>query len=124
MKLHRSLFKSLQRTLRAKACSRRPTQRQERDGENDRREHGAAQRVCKSVLEHDLCATQSVDRRPNIKGGKGWKKLKAGLEEKPAIGYTVHKTDIDQWMVEQIVKTGDAIPSSGRIRVYLFFNPV
>ncbi|KAF9103853.1 hypothetical protein BGX29_002847, partial [Mortierella sp. GBA35] len=42
----------------------------------------------------------------NVKGGKGWDKLKVGVEEKPAVGYTVHRADVGQWVFEQIIKTG------------------
>ncbi|ORZ28958.1 hypothetical protein BCR41DRAFT_344346 [Lobosporangium transversale] len=42
----------------------------------------------------------------SVKGGKGWKKLKTGQEEKPAVGYTVHRADVGQWIFEQVVKTG------------------
>ncbi|CAO3572257.1 unnamed protein product [Mortierella alpina] len=42
----------------------------------------------------------------NVKGGKGWQKLKVGLENKPAIGYTIHRADVGEWIYEQIVKTG------------------
>ncbi|KAG0196337.1 hypothetical protein BGX33_001760 [Mortierella sp. NVP41] len=42
----------------------------------------------------------------NVKGGKGWEKLKVGVEEKPAVGYTVHRADVGQWVFEQIIKTG------------------
>ncbi|KAI1311606.1 hypothetical protein EDD11_003346 [Mortierella claussenii] len=43
----------------------------------------------------------------NVKSGQGWKKLKVGQEEKPAIGYTVHRADVGQWIFEQIIKSGD-----------------
>ncbi|KAF9179076.1 hypothetical protein BGZ51_004760 [Haplosporangium sp. Z 767] len=42
----------------------------------------------------------------NVTGGKGWQKLKVGQEDKPAVGYTVHKADVGQWIFEQIVKSG------------------
>ncbi|KAF9150271.1 hypothetical protein BG015_007925 [Linnemannia schmuckeri] len=42
----------------------------------------------------------------NVKGGKGWQKVKAGVEDKPAVGYTIHRADVGQWICEQIVKTG------------------
>ncbi|KAF8945182.1 hypothetical protein BGZ46_006091 [Entomortierella lignicola] len=43
----------------------------------------------------------------NIKNGKGWQSLKVGQEDKPAIGYTVHRADVGQWIFEQIVKGDD-----------------
>ncbi|KAG9325131.1 hypothetical protein KVV02_006793, partial [Mortierella alpina] len=42
----------------------------------------------------------------SIRGGKGWQKLKVGVEDKPAIGYTIHRADVGEWIYEQIVKTG------------------
>ncbi|KAF9924429.1 hypothetical protein FBU30_005583 [Linnemannia zychae] len=42
----------------------------------------------------------------NVKGGQGWEKLRIGREEEPAVGYTVHRADIGQWIFEQIIKTG------------------
>ncbi|KAK3831830.1 MAG: hypothetical protein JOS17DRAFT_744469 [Linnemannia elongata] len=42
----------------------------------------------------------------NVKTGKGWQKVKVGVEEKPAVGYTIHRADVGEWICEQIVKTG------------------
>ncbi|KAF9355275.1 hypothetical protein BGX26_006789 [Mortierella sp. AD094] len=42
----------------------------------------------------------------NIKGGEGWERLKVGQEDKPAIGYTVHRADVGQWIFEQVIKNG------------------
>ncbi|KAG0273348.1 hypothetical protein BGZ95_010846 [Linnemannia exigua] len=42
----------------------------------------------------------------NVKGGQGWKKLRVGQEEEPAVGYTVHRADIGEWIFEEVVKTG------------------
>ncbi|KAG0275575.1 hypothetical protein BGZ97_010264 [Linnemannia gamsii] len=42
----------------------------------------------------------------NVKSGKGWQKVKVGVEDKPAVGYTIHRADVGQWICEQIVKTG------------------
>ncbi|KAG0318748.1 hypothetical protein BGZ99_005474, partial [Dissophora globulifera] len=42
----------------------------------------------------------------NVKKGRGWERLKVGQEEKPAIGYTVHRADVGEWIYEQIVKSG------------------
>ncbi|KFH62451.1 hypothetical protein MVEG_11660 [Podila verticillata NRRL 6337] len=41
----------------------------------------------------------------NIKGGKGWKSLRVGQEDKPAIGYTIHKADVGEWIFEETIKT-------------------
>ncbi|KAF9551456.1 hypothetical protein EC957_008125 [Mortierella hygrophila] len=43
----------------------------------------------------------------SVKGGQGWKKLKVGREEEPAIGYTVHRADVGEWIFEKVVKAGD-----------------
>ncbi|KAH7043700.1 hypothetical protein BKA57DRAFT_495432 [Linnemannia elongata] len=42
----------------------------------------------------------------NVKKGKGWQKVKVGVEDKPAVGYTIHRADVGQWICEQIIKTG------------------
>ncbi|KAG0290117.1 hypothetical protein BGZ98_003588 [Dissophora globulifera] len=43
----------------------------------------------------------------NIKGGKGWQTLKVGLQDSPAVGFTVHRADVGEWIYEQIIKRGD-----------------
>ncbi|KAK9371659.1 uncharacterized protein V1513DRAFT_434465 [Lipomyces chichibuensis] len=40
----------------------------------------------------------------DYKAGKGWKTLKVGTEEKPAIGYTIPRSDVGQWIFEEVVK--------------------
>ncbi|KAG0238023.1 hypothetical protein BGW42_007577 [Actinomortierella wolfii] len=40
------------------------------------------------------------------KGRKGYKGLKVGTEDKPAIGYTVHRADVGEWIYEEVVRTG------------------
>ncbi|KAF9165278.1 hypothetical protein BGX20_000658 [Mortierella sp. AD010] len=42
----------------------------------------------------------------NIKKGKGWQKVRAGTEDKPAIGYTINRADVGEWIFEQIIKSG------------------
>jgi len=42
----------------------------------------------------------------NVKEGKGWEKVKVGVEDTPAKGYTIHRADVGEWIFEQIVKTG------------------
>ncbi|KAF9910227.1 hypothetical protein EC991_006954 [Linnemannia zychae] len=42
----------------------------------------------------------------SVASGKGWQKLKVGVEDKPAVGYTCHRADVGQWICEQIIKTG------------------
>ncbi|KAG0206242.1 hypothetical protein BGX28_002285 [Mortierella sp. GBA30] len=44
----------------------------------------------------------------NVKGGKGWQNLKVGFEEQPAVGYTIHRADVGEWIFEEIIKTGGA----------------
>ncbi|KAI9237713.1 MAG: hypothetical protein BYD32DRAFT_461317 [Podila humilis] len=41
-----------------------------------------------------------------IKGGKGWEKVKVGHEAKPAVGYTIHRADVGDWIFKQILRTG------------------
>lgn len=43
----------------------------------------------------------------SIKDGKGWKKLKVGTEEKPAVGYSVHRADVGEWIFEEVVRGED-----------------
>ncbi|GJJ76071.1 hypothetical protein EMPS_08430 [Entomortierella parvispora] len=42
----------------------------------------------------------------NVKTGQGWKNLRVGTEENPAVGYTVGRQDVGEWIFEQVVKTG------------------
>jgi hypothetical protein len=41
-----------------------------------------------------------------ISSGKGWKALRAGTEEEPAVGYTVARADVGEWIFEEVVRTG------------------
>ncbi|KAF9371657.1 hypothetical protein CPB97_001813 [Podila verticillata] len=41
-----------------------------------------------------------------INGGKGWEKVKVGHEAKPAVGYTIHRADVGDWIFKQILKKG------------------
>ncbi|KAG0296207.1 hypothetical protein BGZ96_010002 [Linnemannia gamsii] len=43
----------------------------------------------------------------NVKGGQGWEKLRVGQEEEPAVGYTIHRADVGQWVFEKAVKAAD-----------------
>ncbi|KAF9156126.1 hypothetical protein BG015_007168 [Linnemannia schmuckeri] len=43
----------------------------------------------------------------SVKGGQGWEKLRVGREEEPAVGYTVHRADVGEWIFEKVVKAGD-----------------
>ncbi|KAK9312234.1 hypothetical protein V1522DRAFT_357268 [Lipomyces starkeyi] len=40
----------------------------------------------------------------DYKKGKGWRTLRVGMEEKPAIGYTIPRSDVGQWIFEEVVK--------------------
>ncbi|KAG0229844.1 hypothetical protein BGW42_001309 [Actinomortierella wolfii] len=40
------------------------------------------------------------------KSRKGYKALKVGTEVNPAIGYTVHRADVGEWIYEEVVRTG------------------
>ncbi|KAG0339905.1 hypothetical protein BG000_001069 [Podila horticola] len=41
----------------------------------------------------------------NVKGGKGLQKVKVGKEDKPAIGYTIRRADVGEWIFEETIKT-------------------
>ncbi|KAH7051885.1 hypothetical protein BKA57DRAFT_527707 [Linnemannia elongata] len=51
----------------------------------------------------------------SVKGGQGWEKLRVGREDEPAVGYTVHRADVGQWIFEQVVKTGGKVRFGERI---------
>lgn len=42
----------------------------------------------------------------NVNRGKGLLKVKIGNEDKPAIGYTIHRADVGAWIFEHVIKTG------------------
>ncbi|TPX21770.1 hypothetical protein DIZ76_015733 [Coccidioides immitis] len=42
----------------------------------------------------------------NITSGRGWKTLRVGTEDKPAVGYTIQRADVGEWIFEQVLKTG------------------
>jgi hypothetical protein len=42
----------------------------------------------------------------SIKTGRGWKSLKTGTDENPAVGYTIQRADVGQWMFEEIIRRG------------------
>ncbi|KAF3482773.1 uncharacterized protein GIQ15_02097 [Arthroderma uncinatum] len=39
----------------------------------------------------------------NIATGKGWKTLKVGTDDKPAVGYTIQRADVGEWMYHEVV---------------------
>lgn len=41
-----------------------------------------------------------------IGSGIGWQSLRAGTEADPALGYTVSRADVGEWIFEQVVRTG------------------
>ncbi|KAF9114511.1 hypothetical protein BGW39_003333, partial [Mortierella sp. 14UC] len=66
-----------------------------------------------TVIDHGVVFRGTVIVRPSllksdksVKSGKGWLKLKVGVESKSALGYTCHRADVGQWIHEQTVKTG------------------
>ncbi|KAL2002208.1 hypothetical protein VTN02DRAFT_431 [Thermoascus thermophilus] len=38
--------------------------------------------------------------------GKGWRTLRVGTEEKPAVGYTIARADVGEWIFEEVVTRG------------------
>jgi hypothetical protein len=42
----------------------------------------------------------------DIKKGKGYDQIKVGSEDQPAIGYTIHRADVGEWMYENVIKSG------------------
>ncbi|KAF9426888.1 hypothetical protein BGZ76_002556, partial [Entomortierella beljakovae] len=42
----------------------------------------------------------------DVKGGQGYQKLRVGQEDKPVLGYTIHRADVGQWIFEEVVKNG------------------
>ncbi|KMP05442.1 hypothetical protein CIHG_09882 [Coccidioides immitis H538.4] len=49
--------------------------------------------------------TTDPSDRP-LRGGRGWKTLRVGTEDKPAVGYTIQRADVGEWIFEQVLKTG------------------
>lgn len=45
----------------------------------------------------------------SIKTGKGWKTLKVGTEEDPAVGYTIQRADVGEWIFEEVIRRGGDI---------------
>lgn len=41
-----------------------------------------------------------------IRKKEGWRRLKVGTARKPALGYTVDRADVGQWIFEEVVKAG------------------
>ncbi|KAG0257070.1 hypothetical protein DFQ27_005312, partial [Actinomortierella ambigua] len=46
------------------------------------------------------------DHLVHSKSRKGAKLLRAGTESEPAIGYTVHRADVGEWIFEEVIQTG------------------
>lgn len=42
----------------------------------------------------------------NIATGRGWDTLKVGTDKKPAVGYTIPRADVGEWMFQEVVKNG------------------
>ncbi|KAG0082027.1 hypothetical protein BGZ90_001043 [Linnemannia elongata] len=69
----------------------------------------------RSIPRFGHCSTLYLDGNQAVKGGQGWEKLRVGRENEPAVGYTVHRADVGQWIVEQVVKTGGEVLFEERI---------
>ncbi|PGH15357.1 hypothetical protein AJ80_05541 [Polytolypa hystricis UAMH7299] len=41
-----------------------------------------------------------------ISSGKGWKNLRVGTEREPAMGYTIQRADVGEWIFEEVVRNG------------------
>ncbi|KAL1869240.1 hypothetical protein Plec18167_007906 [Paecilomyces lecythidis] len=80
---------------------------------------GAVPRADKMRMEALLSVSQTADLvrgvvivRPsllkgsgNVTGeGKGWKNIRVGKEQSPAVGYTVTRADVGEWIFEEVVK--------------------
>jgi hypothetical protein len=42
----------------------------------------------------------------SVTGGKGWKTLKVGTEKTPAVGFSIKRADVGEWIFEEIIKSG------------------
>ncbi|OJD27886.1 hypothetical protein ACJ73_00724 [Blastomyces percursus] len=42
----------------------------------------------------------------SIASGKGWKTLKVGTEKKPALGHSIQRADVGEWIFEEVIKAG------------------
>lgn len=42
----------------------------------------------------------------SITSGKGWKTLKVGTEKKPALGHSIQRADVGEWIFQEMVKAG------------------
>lgn len=42
----------------------------------------------------------------NIQTGQGWKTLRVGTEKAPAVGYTIERSDVGQWIYEEVIRRG------------------
>ncbi|EER39420.1 conserved hypothetical protein [Histoplasma capsulatum var. duboisii H88] len=42
----------------------------------------------------------------SITSGKGWKTLNVGTEKKPALGHSIQRADVGEWIFEEMVKAG------------------
>ncbi|KAF9301029.1 hypothetical protein BGZ74_007220, partial [Mortierella antarctica] len=40
----------------------------------------------------------------SVKTGKGWQKVKVGQETKPAVGYTIFRADVGEWIFEKTIR--------------------
>ncbi|KAF9105247.1 hypothetical protein BGX29_000361 [Mortierella sp. GBA35] len=57
-------------------------------------------------LHWSLTQSVTIEGLEDIGKGRGWQRLRVGSEEAPALGYTVRRADVGQWIFEEVVKMG------------------
>ncbi|KAK2758384.1 hypothetical protein FQN54_004234 [Arachnomyces sp. PD_36] len=79
----------------------------------DKRKMEAALLSHMSQPEEDRVFRAFISVRPSlltgdnsIKTGKGWETLRVGTEENPAVGYTIQRADVGQWIFEEVIRRG------------------
>ncbi|KAK2732377.1 hypothetical protein FQN57_002923 [Myotisia sp. PD_48] len=51
----------------------------------------------------------------NIATGKGWKTLRVGTDNDPAVGYTIQRADVGEWMFHEIVENRGEKYHNGKV---------
>lgn len=64
---------------------------------------GSSQRLFRGVI---LVRPSLLVGDHSIVTGKGWRTLRVGTEEKPAVGYTITRADVGEWIFEEVVTRG------------------
>ncbi|KAG0235091.1 hypothetical protein BGW42_005884 [Actinomortierella wolfii] len=96
-------FRTLYRTLLAALHAYKETMERIID------EHMAVEAQEQCMLRSAVVVRASLlkgDHLIESKSLKGYKAFKVGTEENPAIGYTVHRVDVGNWIYEEVVRTG------------------